>query len=107
MKGKGVRPDVVTYTSLINGLYNFGKWNEAREMLREMLESGILPDVHMLTVLVSALSKKGKTKEAEELFEVMEEIGLDPNIVTYSSLMEGLFAWPDGRSNEIVKCHGG
>ncbi|CAL5420006.1 unnamed protein product [Camellia sinensis] len=73
MDERGIFPNVVTYTSLIHGLCNFGWWKEATGMFRDMLDSGIAPDVRTCTSLVDACTKEETMKEAQAqgVLEVM------------------------------------
>ncbi|KAF5941796.1 hypothetical protein HYC85_019438 [Camellia sinensis] len=86
---QGIRRDVVTYTSFIHGLHNFGRWKEATKMLRKMLDASISPNVRTFSVFVDALTKEGKAKEAEGVLQVMIQRDVDPNVVTYSTPMDG------------------
>ena len=36
MMSKGIKPNLVTYNSLIQGLCNFGQWKEVKNLLIEM-----------------------------------------------------------------------
>ncbi|GMP63119.1 hypothetical protein CsSME_00024939 [Camellia sinensis var. sinensis] len=97
MNEKGIFSNVVTYNSLIHGLCNFGRWKEAIGMFRQKLDaSSINPNVCTFNVLVDALTKEGMTKEAEGVLEVMIQRRVDPDVVTYNTLMDGLFARPHG-----------
>ncbi|XP_058106457.1 pentatricopeptide repeat-containing protein At3g22470, mitochondrial-like [Magnolia sinica] len=89
MVGKGIRPNVFTYSSLIHGLCNLGQWKEAMILFEEMLDGGISPDVTTFSILVNALCKEGMIKEAHGLLELMTQRGEEPNVITYNALMNG------------------
>ncbi|MFS7985817.1 putative tetratricopeptide-like helical domain superfamily [Helianthus anomalus] len=42
---KGILPNVITYTSVIHGLCNLGRWDEASKLLEEMEDEKTSPDV--------------------------------------------------------------
>ncbi|XP_031266698.1 pentatricopeptide repeat-containing protein At5g41170, mitochondrial-like [Pistacia vera] len=105
----GVRPDIVSYGSIINGLCKDGLVDKTKEMFLEMKSGGIKPNVVVCTTLIygccfvrnlerakglffeildqamiNELYKKGKTEEANELLELMSQRGLQPNVVTFN-----------------------
>lgn len=41
MKGRGIMPNLVTYSSLIHGLCQGGEWEEAKRFFTEMVDQGI------------------------------------------------------------------
>ncbi|PWA62676.1 pentatricopeptide repeat protein [Artemisia annua] len=92
---KGISPDVITYSSLIDGLCNLGRWEEASKMLQEMLDVGISLDVQTFSILVDALCKEGKVEAAENVIDIMLER------VTYNTMIQGLF--PVGRCSDARK----
>lgn len=65
--------NVVTYSTLIQGLRNRGRWKESSRMFRHMLDASISPDVMALNTFVDALSKEVKAKEADEIIELLDE----------------------------------
>ncbi|KAF8401826.1 hypothetical protein HHK36_012772 [Tetracentron sinense] len=75
MTGKGIPPNVVTYSCLIHGLYSSGEWKKAIRLFNEMLDRKISPDV-------DALCKEGMTAEAEGVLKVMIQRGEEPDTVT-------------------------
>ncbi|XP_028084935.1 putative pentatricopeptide repeat-containing protein At1g12700, mitochondrial [Camellia sinensis] len=81
--------DVITYSTLIHGLCNLGRWEEAKRMLRDMIDKNVFPDVLTFTTLIDALCKEGMAKETEVVLEVMVQRGVGPNAVKYGTLMDG------------------
>ncbi|KAM7522724.1 hypothetical protein LguiA_012626 [Lonicera macranthoides] len=86
---KGISPDVVTYTSLIHGLFNLGLWEEVNKLLRQMVEQKVSPNLLTFSIIVDALCKEGMVREAEGVVEFMIQLGEVPSLVTYTSLMDG------------------
>ncbi|KAK9673443.1 hypothetical protein RND81_12G168300 [Saponaria officinalis] len=60
-------PDVLTYTSIIRGLFNVCRKRDAKEMLGEMSESNIVPNVTTYSMLVDMHCKDGMMDEAESV----------------------------------------
>ena len=44
----GLTPNVITYSSLVQGLSKTGRWEEATALLNEMAEKGVYPDVFVI-----------------------------------------------------------
>ncbi|PPD79874.1 hypothetical protein GOBAR_DD23195 [Gossypium barbadense] len=94
----GVKPDVVTFSTLIRGLCNrildgvckTGNTDGAIRYLRMMEERGFEPDVVAYSTVLNCLCKKGLLKEAHDLFFEMIKQGIKPNVVTYSILIDAL-----------------
>lgn len=63
MKGGGIYPDVVIYSSLIHGFCYGGKWEEAKGLFNEMVDQGVQPNLVTFNVLIDFLCKEGKMKE--------------------------------------------
>ncbi|CAL5322092.1 unnamed protein product [Camellia sinensis] len=89
MIGKVISPDVITYTSLIQGVSSLGEWEEATRLLNEMVGKKIWPNVKTFNILVDALCKEGKAKKAQDVVELMIQRGVVPSVVTYNSVMDG------------------
>lgn len=84
MHEKGIIPDVITYSCMIDGVCSSGRWCDGERLLREMVERKINPDVITFNILV----KEGKFFDADELYKEMLRIGVYPNMVTYNSMIE-------------------
>ncbi|WJX91522.1 hypothetical protein P8452_73288 [Trifolium repens] len=87
---KGVEPDLVTYNTLIYGLSKSGRVSEAKKLLRVMVERGHFPDEITYTSLMNGMCRKGETLVALALLEEMEMKGCSPNSCTYNTLLHGL-----------------
>ncbi|KAM0069100.1 putative tetratricopeptide-like helical domain superfamily [Helianthus debilis subsp. tardiflorus] len=75
MTEKGVLADVITYSSLIQGLCNFGRETEAARMLMDMEGKGVSPSVVTFNILVDSFCKKGSVKDAELAVQAMVRSG--------------------------------
>ena len=97
---KGIVPDVVTYTALIDGHCKVGNTKEAFRLHKEMLDAGLTPNVFTVSCVIDGLLKDGKTNDAIKLF--LEKTGAgcpggkidsrfcSPNSMMYAILIQGL-----------------
>uniref|UniRef100_A0A803LYZ9 Pentatricopeptide repeat-containing protein n=1 Tax=Chenopodium quinoa TaxID=63459 RepID=A0A803LYZ9_CHEQI len=71
MKELGVKPDVVTYNSLIDVYCKSGEVTKAYLLFDKMLEEGICPDVITYTSLIGGLGKAGQPDKAKDVLREM------------------------------------
>lgn len=57
MVRKGVEPDVVTYTALIDGYFKDGNMKSALKLYKEMIEARLKPNVVTLSCLIMACAR--------------------------------------------------
>lgn len=76
MVQEGLELDLLTYTTLINGLASKGLMVEARQVFDEMLRREIRPDSAVFDLLIRAYEKEGDITAASELFLDMQTRGL-------------------------------
>ncbi|KAF3320162.1 pentatricopeptide repeat-containing protein [Carex littledalei] len=91
MGKSGVKPDVVTYTTLISAFYKNnlrkigdGLWNLMR--LR-----GCNPTLATYNVRIQYLINRHRTFEANYLVRTMHKLGIKPDEVTYNLIIKGFF----------------
>ncbi|PWA83034.1 tetratricopeptide-like helical domain-containing protein [Artemisia annua] len=90
---RGVSPDVVTFSSLLNGLVREDKIRDAEKLLKHLICKGVCePDLTMYNTIIKALCKVGPdgVKTATDLLRLMNERGCKPDIVGYSAIIDGL-----------------
>ena len=88
------KPDVVTYTTLVQGLLLAGELPKAKDALDTMYSQGIQPSERMCSMLVADLAKRGNRsglQHAEELLREMRKMGHKPGVVTWTGLISGYF----------------
>ncbi|ESQ50072.1 hypothetical protein EUTSA_v10001906mg [Eutrema salsugineum] len=90
MMNKGMVPDVINYTTLIDGYCLHGKFVDALDLIDKMRANGTAPDVITYNVLAGGLARNGHAKEAFEIYKCMKDEGLEPNAVTHNVIIEGL-----------------
>ncbi|KAF2318167.1 hypothetical protein GH714_001995 [Hevea brasiliensis] len=104
MKSRGIKPDVITYTVLIDncskanwkmshsrpdGMESEGNKMDPLVFWSEMKDMDIKPDVVCYTVLIDKHCKTNNIQEAIMLFDEMIDRGLEPDTVTYTALLSG------------------
>uniref|UniRef100_A0A0E0EZG4 NADPH-protochlorophyllide oxidoreductase n=1 Tax=Oryza meridionalis TaxID=40149 RepID=A0A0E0EZG4_9ORYZ len=100
-------PDVVSYTTVINGFFKEGDLDKAYGTYHEMLDRGILPNVVTYSSIIAALCKAQamdkamEPKEAIGFLKKMHSDGVEPDVVTYNSLMD--YLCKNGRCTEARK----
>ncbi|XP_004504955.1 pentatricopeptide repeat-containing protein At2g17140 [Cicer arietinum] len=94
-------PDVITYTTLINGLCKVGRLEEAKKKFIEMMAKNLHPDSVTYDTFVSSFCKQGKISSALRVLKDMERNGCGKTIQTYNSLIMGL-----GSKGQIFEMYG-
>ena len=84
MTEAGVRPNTVTYNTLINKHQESGQLDRANELLESMRASGIRPDVVTFSSLIDGLSRSLRHRQAERLWSQMRDMGIQPDTATYN-----------------------
>lgn len=97
----GCGPNSVTYSTLIHGLCEAGKLEEAFGLKEEMSEKGCLPSTRTYTVLIKAVCYVGFINKTLSLLDEMVAKGCKPNVHTYTVLIDGLF-----REGKIEEANG-
>ncbi|MDF1734716.1 MAG: hypothetical protein P1U37_05480, partial [Minwuia sp.] len=76
-----VRPDVVTYTTLIRRSPDM---HTMREWLHRMVEAGVAPNAHTFTTI---LNRTETLDEAQHWLQRMVEAGVAPNAHTFTTIL--------------------
>ena len=90
MKKSIVRPDRVTYTTLIKASIKSGDVNKALDLLDDMKWVGIQPDIVSYNNIIESLCNANRLFEAKDLVNEMERAQVSPDSMTYGLLMKGL-----------------
>lgn len=99
-------PNVVTFTTLINGLISEDKIAEAVELFKKLIRKGeIEPNVVTYGTIVNGLCKTGSTSTAIRLLQMMEEGSCKLNTVVYSTIIDSLCKdrMPDDALNLLLE----
>ncbi|GFP84789.1 putative pentatricopeptide repeat-containing protein at1g12700 mitochondrial [Phtheirospermum japonicum] len=108
MPRKGLKPDVTTYTTILQGLFRGGRCSDALEVFDEMQAVGSKPNFYTYCNVLDGLCRNGRVERALLLLDALEHKegehlhityynivmdglceGLDPDVVTYTILIKG------------------
>ncbi|EFJ27106.1 hypothetical protein SELMODRAFT_412752 [Selaginella moellendorffii] len=81
-------PDIVTFSTLVEGYCNAGLVDDAERLLEEIIASDCSPDVYTYTSLVDSFCKVKRMVEAHRVLKRMAKRGCQPNVVTYTALID-------------------
>ncbi|KAI7990752.1 Pentatricopeptide repeat-containing protein [Camellia lanceoleosa] len=88
MKQDGLRPDVVTYSTLLAGCTKVKNgYSKAIELLQELKSNRLHMDSVIYGTLLAVCASNSHCEEAENFFNQMKDEGYSPNIYHYSSLL--------------------
>ncbi|CAK8571668.1 unnamed protein product [Lathyrus sativus] len=86
----GLKPDEITFTTLMQGFIQEGDLNGALRITKQMLEYGCLLTHVSVNVLVNGFCEQGRIEEALRFIHGVCEEGFFPNQVNFSTLVKGL-----------------
>lgn len=89
MEESGVRPDVVTFSTIMNAWSSAGLMDKCEEIFNDMLNAGIEPDAHAFSILAKGYVRAGEPQKAESLLISMSKSGVQPNVVIFTTIMSG------------------
>lgn len=90
----GLKPDLVTYATLVQGLLRTNQLEMAKATLETMVKEGFEPNEQICTILVADLARTGTTvglKHAEELMKEMQRRKFHVGVITWTALISGYF----------------
>lgn len=86
MSWESVKPDAITYVSILNACASAGALEWVKEVHCHVLEAGLQSDLHVGNALVDVYIKVGSIDDARLVFSRMEE----RNVITWTMLIGGL-----------------
>ncbi|XP_037496250.1 pentatricopeptide repeat-containing protein At1g62930, chloroplastic-like [Jatropha curcas] len=89
----GHSPDVVTYSSLIDGFCKHRCLDMALTLFHQMQKNLLKPNLIVYNTLINVINgtfKVGKVDDAKELFSRLSIEGLQPDDFTYNIMINGL-----------------
>ena len=89
MDKRGIKYDVVSYSSLLSCYSKSSKLYKVLNLFDQMKKMKITPDSKVYNAVIHALAKGKLVNEAVNLMKTMED-DIAPNIVTYNSLIKPL-----------------
>ncbi|KAJ9556857.1 LOW QUALITY PROTEIN: hypothetical protein OSB04_011471 [Centaurea solstitialis] len=81
--------DVVTYNTMIQGLFQVGRCKAAHKLFKEMQSNNQIPNVMTYRIILEGLCNNKQIDDALSLFRLMGDSKLNSNIVVYNILMDG------------------
>ncbi|XP_077212383.1 tetratricopeptide repeat (TPR)-like superfamily protein [Tasmannia lanceolata] len=89
MEKAGIRPDVVTYTTLISAFYKCDRRVIADGLWNLMVMRKCLPNLATFNVRIQYLVNKGRAWQARSLMQKMVAIGINPDELTLNLIIKG------------------
>ncbi|KAG0572576.1 hypothetical protein KC19_VG107000 [Ceratodon purpureus] len=86
-QGAGLKPDVVSYTTLIQGFGKLKSYNKVTDVFSQMQRSRCPPDLKFCTVLISTFGNGGLPVLAESAMKYAHAQGLEPDAIAYTALV--------------------
>ena len=74
-----VKPDVITYSTIMNAWSTAGFMEKCREIFDDMMKAGIEPDAHAFSILAKVYARAREPEKAEEVLSAMIKSGVHPN----------------------------
>ncbi|XP_013693921.1 putative pentatricopeptide repeat-containing protein At1g02420 [Brassica napus] len=84
-KEKGLKPDVVTYNSLIDVYCKDRAMDNAYKLIDQMRDEDVTPDVITYTTIIGGLGLIGQPDKAREVLKEMKEYGCYPDVPAYNA----------------------
>lgn len=89
MERMGIRPDVITYTTLISAFYKNKRWEIGNGLWNLMVLKGCLPNLATFNVRIQYLVNVRRAWQANDVMRLMQKIGIVPDEVTYNLVIKG------------------
>ncbi|CAK7356550.1 unnamed protein product [Dovyalis caffra] len=98
----GVRPDVITYTTLISAFYKDNRAVIGNGLWNLMLLKGCLPNLATFNVRIQYLVNIRRACHANDVMRLMQKIGIVPDEVSYNLVIKGFFQAGNPEMAKIV-----
>ena len=89
MEDFGIKPDVITFSTIMNGWSSAARMDKCQEIFDDMVKSGIEPDIHAFSILAKGFVRAGEPAKAESLLNSMSKYGVRPNVVIFTTIISG------------------
>lgn len=99
MEEFGVKPDVVTFSTIMNAWSSAGLMDKCEEIFDDMIKASIEPDSHAFCILAKGYVRAGEPEKAEALLKVLASSGVHPNVVMFTTIISG---WCNGGQMECA-----
>ena len=85
----GVKPDVITFSTIMNAWSSVGLMDKCQDVFNDMIKSGVEPDIHAFSIVAKGYVRAGEPEKAEALLQVMKESKVSPNVVIFTTIISG------------------
>ncbi|KAM7254096.1 hypothetical protein ACFE04_031778 [Oxalis oulophora] len=89
MEKVGIKPDVITYTTLISALYKANCSEIGNGLWNLMVLKGCLPNLATFNVRIQYLVNRRRAWQANSVLELMLKSAITPDEVTYNLVIKG------------------
>lgn len=89
MEEFGVKPDVITFSTIMNAWSSAGQMDKCQEIFDDMVRSGIEPDIHAFAILAKGYVRSGDPGRAEAVLASMSAFEARPNVVIFTTVISG------------------
>lgn len=89
MEEFGVKPDVITFSTIMDAWSSAGLMDKCQEIFNDMEKAGIEPDIHAFSILAKGFVRAGEPGTAESLLTSMGKSGVHPNVVIFTTIISG------------------
>ncbi|KAF8389104.1 hypothetical protein HHK36_025789 [Tetracentron sinense] len=89
MEKLGIKPDVITYTTLISAFYKKDRFEIGNGLWNLMVIRRCFPNLATFNVRIQYLVNKGRAWQANSLMGMMQFLGIDPDEVTFNLVIKG------------------
>ncbi|KAJ1256409.1 hypothetical protein BS78_K034000 [Paspalum vaginatum] len=83
------KADAFSYNAVLKGLCTAARWDDAGELIADMVTKGCLPNEVTFNTLINSLCQRGLVDRAIEVYEQMPNYGITPDVFTYNALING------------------
>ena len=104
MEKNGTKPNLITYSVLLQGFCLRSKLEEAFCVLKRMENLDLVIDEFVYAILIDGLCRRGDVDRVFNLLEEMERKGIQAGSVTYNTVVNGLCkAGKTSKADEISR----
>ncbi|KAH0883387.1 hypothetical protein HID58_059483, partial [Brassica napus] len=89
IRANRITPNIVSYSTVIDGFAKAGRFDEALSLFDEMRYLSIALDRVSYNTLLSIYTKAGRDEEALDVLREMASVGIKKDVVTYNALLRG------------------
>jgi len=103
MEEYGTKPDVVTFSTIMNAWSSAGLMDNCEEIFNNMVKADIEPDIHAYSILAKGYARAGQSQKAEALLTSMSKYGVQPNVVIFTTIISGWCA--EGKMDRAIRLY--